>query len=150
MRIDVTPASTTDEADWRRLWQGYCDFYDAPVTETQTNLTWARILAADHPICSFLARDASGVAVGMVTYLTHPSTWIDVGDCYLEDLFVAETVRGGGVGRALIAAVEAKARAMGCERLYWNTGIDNTRARGLYDKIAGPEDGHVRYRMTLD
>ena len=149
MTIEVSPVQQSDWTDWNALWAGYCYFYKAPVSDSQTALTWRRILDPDHTISSFIARQADGTALGIVTYLRHPSTWIDVGDCYLEDLFVLNTARGKGVGRALIMAVKEAAKSAGCERLYWNTNISNTTARALYDKLAGGEDGHVRYRMAL-
>ena len=34
---DPAPA---DEADWRRLWSGYCTFYETAVPETVTAATW--------------------------------------------------------------------------------------------------------------
>lgn len=149
MTIDVHPIRPEDEADWRRVWKDYLDFYNSPLTPAQTDLTWARMLDADHPINGFLARASDGKAVGMVTYLYHVSTWIEVGDCYLEDLYVDADVRGGGIGRALIEAVKQAAEAKGCERLYWFTDEGNDRARILYDKIVGGTCGHVRYRMSL-
>lgn len=150
MTIDISPLTEADEAEWQRLWNAYCDFYNAPVTDSQTALTWSRILDPGHVINGFIARNPDGAAVGMVTYQVQASTWLDGGDMYLEDLYVDEATRGGGVGRALIKTVETTARALGCARLFWHTNVDNARARALYDKIAGSEDGHVRYRMTLD
>lgn len=149
MTVEITAADPSDESDWRALWRAYCTFYQADVPEEQTTRTWSRILDPDHTINCLIARDPAGQMVGFATYLMHPSTWLDVGDCYLEDLFVAEDIRGGGVGRALIFAVRDHAIAAGAERLYWNTDVDNNRARRLYDKITGGEDGHVRYRMKL-
>jgi len=69
-------------------------------------------------------------------------------DCYLEDLFVDPAARGNGVGRALIEDLASLARAQGWKRLYWNTEITNAAARKLYDSFT-PDDGHIRYRLTL-
>ena len=149
MTINVSPVQESDRADWRSLWFAYCDFYKAKVSEEQTERTWQRILDPAHTINSFIARAEDGTVLGIVTYLMHPSTWIDVGDCYLEDLYVSDTARGRGVGRSLIMAVKDAAQSAGCERLYWNTNVGNDRARALYDKLTGGEDGHVRYRMAL-
>ena len=38
---DPRPA---DEADWRRLWSGYCKFYETEVPEAVTAATWERML----------------------------------------------------------------------------------------------------------
>ena len=56
--------------------------------------------------------------------------------------------RGKGVGRALIEDLATLARAAGWKRLYWNTEITNAAARKLYDSFT-PDDGHIRYRLTL-
>ena len=70
-------------------------------------------------------------------YLFHRWCWT-VGDyCYLQDLFVAEGARNLGVGRALILAVEDRARAAGASRVSWLTHETNADARVLYDRLAG-------------
>jgi GNAT superfamily N-acetyltransferase len=66
----------------------------------------------------------------------------------LEDLFVEPQARGGGTGRALIAAVADAARTRGCERLYWLTHESNATARRLYDVVATNE-GFIRYDIRL-
>lgn len=143
----IRDAGPEDEAAWRALWQGYLAFYDHPLPETTTAFTWARLMDADSPLKSRLAVIGGEVA-GFAVRQHHPSTWVPGEDCYLEDLFVAETARGHGAGRALIEDLRALAKAKGWHRLYWHTGRDNARARALYDSYV-PEDGHVRYRVTL-
>lgn len=143
----IRDAEPADEAAWRRLWQGYLTFYDHPLPETTTALTWARLMAPASPLKARLAVAAGGIA-GFAIHQHHPSTWVEGDDCYLEDLFVDDAARGSGIGRALIDDLVALARERGWRRLYWHTGRDNARARALYDSYV-PEDGHVRYRMTL-
>jgi GNAT superfamily N-acetyltransferase len=47
---------------------------------------------------------------------------------YVSELFVAESVRGHGVGRALLRNIETEARARGCVRL----SLINLRNRESY------------------
>jgi GNAT superfamily N-acetyltransferase len=68
--------------------------------------------------------------------------------CYLHDLFTLESERGKGVGRALIEAVYAAAKAARAERVYWLTHESNQTAMQLYDKIADLS-GFVVYRKPL-
>ena len=89
-----------------------------------------------------------GKLVGFTHYLLHRSTWAPVCYCYLEDLFVEPALRGGGVGRKLIAAVELAARAAGASRLYWMTHETNQTAQLLYNKVAD-RPGFVQYRKKL-
>ncbi|MCA0272754.1 MAG: GNAT family N-acetyltransferase [Proteobacteria bacterium] len=140
-------AAPEDEAAWRGLWRDYLTFYDHPLSETVTAMTWARLIDTDSPLKARLALIGGEVA-GFAIHRHHPSTWVAGDDCYLEDLFVDATRRGAGLGRALIDDLIALARPRGWQRLCWHTGRDNARARALYDGYVA-EDGHVRYRMDL-
>ena len=79
-----------------------------------------------------------------ITYGGH-DTWEVEDFCYLEDLYTDPKVRGMGVGRALIKAVEDIAIAKGSKRLYWTTAPDNETARKLYDKVAVTD--RVQYKI---
>ena len=82
------------------------------------------------------------------SYLFHRSCWT-IGDyCYLQDLFVAEDARNLGLGRALIEAVEERARAADASRVYWLTHETNAGARALYDQLA-ERPGFIQYRMLF-
>ncbi len=53
----------------------------------------------------------------------------------IHDLAVLPEHRGRGVGRALLAAAEARARRQGCCSLTLEVRDDNRRARALYDRF---------------
>jgi GNAT superfamily N-acetyltransferase len=57
---------------------------------------------------------------------------IDAGTAELKRMFARPTVRGRGVGRALLAALEAEARTLGARQLVLETGIRQSEAMGLY------------------
>lgn len=50
----------------------------------------------------------------------------------LKRMYVAPTARGQGLGRALVAALEAEARGLGARRLILETGIRQAAAIALY------------------
>ena len=52
------------------------------------------------------------------------------------------------MGRALIEALYARARAAGAERVYWHTHETNAQARLLYDRVAA-HGGFLLYRKDL-
>jgi GNAT superfamily N-acetyltransferase len=56
--------------------------------------------------------------------------------------------RGTGIGRALIEAVYARAKAAGSERVYWQTHETNAIAQRLYDRIA-VRSGFIVYRHDI-
>ncbi|MDZ4094071.1 MAG: GNAT family N-acetyltransferase [Paracoccaceae bacterium] len=147
MGVSIATASLGDEAEWRGLWAAYLEFYQVELSSQVTDRTWARILDPASPLVARLAR-VDGVMRGFALHHHHASTWVAGDDCYLEDLFVSDSARGHGLGRALIDDLIGIARAQGFHRLYWHTDEDNTRARALYDSYM-PYDGHVRYRIPL-
>jgi GNAT superfamily N-acetyltransferase len=86
--------------------------------------------------------------VGIAQFLFHRSTWTPGDYCYLQDLFVLETRRGNGAGRALIEAVVARAKAQGASRVYWLTHETNKQGKGLDDQVAD-KSGFLQYRHIL-
>ena len=53
----------------------------------------------------------------------------------VHDIGVLAEYRGCGVGRALLSAIEAKARSLGCCKLTLEVRVDNVPARNLYRKF---------------
>jgi GNAT superfamily N-acetyltransferase len=140
----VRDLSVNDETAWRRLWAGYCNFYEVEMADEQTNYTWERLINPASPIKGFVAENAEGRVIGMCNFILHENTWTATPVCYLEDLFVEHSLRGDGVGEAMIQELIDRMKANGWSRIYWNTKENNYRARGLYDKFARV-DGFVRY-----
>lgn len=144
MPLDIRPVTAADHAAWLPLWQGYQRFYHSDIPEAVSATTWQRFLDPTEPMHAALAwRD--GVAIGLVHWIFHRSCWTTGDYCYLQDLYVADDVRGGGVGRALIEHVYAEAQAAGASRVHWLTQEDNAQARLLYERIAS-RSGFVQYR----
>ena len=145
----LIPLAESDRDDWLPLWLGYLAFYETDLSDEQTELTFARLTDPDEPVHGVIVRDDDGRALGFVHWLTHPSTWTAGPYCYLEDLFVAPSARGGGVGRALIAHVVEWARSAACAKVYWLTQSHNATARTLYDRVA-EDTGFVHYEIGLE
>nr|WP_240980298.1 GNAT family N-acetyltransferase [Ramlibacter agri] len=133
----------SDEATWRELWRGYCEFYGAQVADEVTNRTWKRILDPDAQVMCVVA-EVDGQVHGFANCVVHENTWETQAICYLEDLYVRPSARGRGVGGALIEWLRNAMRAEGWARLYWMTQADNAQARRLYDRYT-TADNFVRY-----
>lgn len=145
--IVIRDAAPRDEASWRRLWSGYTEFYQVDVPQEVTALTWSRVLDPDAPMFARIA-ERGGEIGGFSISMLHPSTWAAGLNCYLEDLFVDQNMRGHGVGRALIDDLLDLAKNRGWDRLYWHTDAGNETARTLYDSYT-EADNFVRYRIPL-
>ena len=139
----IRAALPSDEAVWRQLWKGYCDFYRVQLAEEVSRRTWKRILDPDSAVMCVVA-EVDGRVCGFANCVVHENTWETQPVCYLEDLFVAPGSRGHGVGGALIEWLRNAMRAEGWARLYWMTAADNAQARRVYDRFA-QADGFVRY-----
>jgi GNAT superfamily N-acetyltransferase len=145
--VTIRPLQPSERAQWEPLWKGYQAFYKVVIPDDATAVTWARLHDSAEPMGA-LGAYVDGKLAGIVHYIFHRSCWT-VGDyCYLQDLFVAESARNCGLGRALIAAVEDKARAAGASRVHWLTQETNTDARALYDKLA-ERSGFIQYRKLF-
>ena len=143
----IRPVTADERAAWEPLWRGYQAFYEVALSDETTTTTWARLHDPAEPM-GVLGAYLDGVLVGIAHYIFHRSCWT-VGDyCYLQDLFVAENVRGHGAGRALIEAVEKQARTAGASRIYWLTKENNAAARVLYEKVA-ERSGFIQYRKLF-
>jgi GNAT superfamily N-acetyltransferase len=145
--IKITPLSNADYDPWLVLWQCYLTFYETHLPMSTTDATWRNLLDSNVAIYGFGAWQ-DGTLVGITHVVLHPNTWDTTECCYLEDLYVSESVRGQGVGRALIEQVYDFARQKNCNRVYWTTQEGNTTARSLYDTIATQTD-MVQYRKNL-
>jgi ribosomal protein S18 acetylase RimI-like enzyme len=72
------------------------------------------------------------IPAGLATYSDHDMA--DQGDSALFGMWVDPRRRGTGVGRALVDAVVAQARAAGRRRVVLDVVSDNAPATGLYER----------------
>ena len=148
MTCIVRPLTRDDEADWRRLWRDYLEFYETEVPEEVYGTLFERLLGDDPQDFHGLIAEVDGKPVGMTHYLFHRHGWKIENVCYLQDLYADPDVRGTGVGRALIEAVYEAADAEGAPSVYWLTQDFKTEARKLYDRI-GQVSPFIKYGRPL-
>ena len=82
----------------------------------------------------FLAHDGDqplGVAICMLGFSSFRGKPL----VNIHDIAVSPSARGQGIGRKLLAAVEAEARNLGCCKVTLEVRSDNTRAMGLYQSV---------------
>lgn len=148
MPCTIRPLRPEDEADWRRLWTGYLEYYQTSVPERVYQTTFARLLGDDPRDFTGLVAELDGRLIGLTHYLSHRHAWKIEEVIYLQDLYVDPALRGTGAGRALIEAVYAVADAAGTPMVYWLTQDFNAQARQLYDRI-GAVTPFIRYSRKL-
>ncbi len=94
--------------------------------------------------------EKGGRPVGMAVLHYMVSTHLGRRVALLEDVVVARSERGRGVGRHLMAAVIETARADGAHRITLLTDPDNTAARTFYESFGFARSGMVAYRRMLE
>lgn len=145
--VQVRALSLSDFDSWLPLWNGYLEFYETQLDTEITRHTFERLTGGHPNMHGALALNDAGMAVGMVTWLTHPGTWSKDDYVYLEDLFVSDEARGSGAGRALIEHVEQWAKSAGAAKVYWLTAETNKKAQLLYDRLA-TKTGFIHYQIN--
>lgn len=143
----IRPLTAADREAWLGLWRAYLGFYKASVAPEVDAVTFDRLTSGQEPMGGFLA-EREGVALGMVNWVIHRTTWSPKNICYLQDLFTVAESRGTGIGRKLIEAVNQMAREKDCFRVYWQTHESNLQGQALYDKVAD-KSGFIVYRQPL-
>ena len=136
-----------DRAGWAALWHDYLVFYGSQVSDEVYDTTFARLTGNDAQEFNALVAEREGALVGLAHFLSHRHCWRVENVCYLQDLFVDPSLRGQGVGRALINAVYAAADAAGAPGVYWLTQVGNAPARVLYDSIGQVTD-FIKYQRV--
>ena len=137
-----------DKEQWLVLWQGYLSFYEEKLSDEITESVWSRLFQDNSSIFGHVA-EHNGKVIGFSNCVLHEATWTDKQVCYLEDLYVDDSVRGMGAGRSLIQNLLDMAKDKNWDRVYWHTHGDNKNARILYDRFA-QEGGFVRYCVYTD
>ena len=87
--------------------------------------------------------------VGFVLFFPNYSTFLGRPGLYIEDLFVDESHRRRGFGRALLLYVARLASERGCGRLEWSVLDWNEPAINFYKKLGAiPMSEWTMFRVT--
>ena len=132
----IKELTENDFINWKKLWNQYLEFYQASVKDLVYETTFKRLISSNHVSQNALVAIQDNNLIGLVHFIYHPHNWKIEDVCYLQDLFVLPTLRGTGVGRALIEAVYLNADKNKSSTVYWLTKDSNKQARKLYDNIA--------------
>src|SRR4051794_35914884 len=139
MSVTVRPVAHADYDQWLPLWEGYNAFYKrtgaTALPREVTQMTWARFFDGYEPVHALVA-ESEGKLVGLVHYIFHRNTTMLGPVCYLQDLFTDASLRGKGIGKALIEAVYEAAKRAGPPRFFGHTHKPNRPAMRLYNHVA--------------
>jgi GNAT superfamily N-acetyltransferase len=117
------------------------------VTGTEDDLRQALFGAQPAVFAHVATRE--GRVVGFALWFLNYSTWTGQHGIYLEDLFVDETMRGSGCGKALLTELARVCVERGYQRLEWSVLRWNEPSIGFYRSLgAVAMDEWDTYRLS--
>ena len=129
----IRQAGEKDIAAIAPLFDSYRQFYDKPPDPRGAEQFIRERLTKEESVI-FLA-ERGGEALGFVQLFPSFSSVSAFRLWVLNDLFVARSARGLGVGRALMEEARAHAIRTGAKRLTLETVVENRAARSLYESL---------------
>ncbi|MDK2747399.1 MAG: GNAT family N-acetyltransferase [Brevundimonas sp.] len=130
------------------LFDAYRQFYRRPSAPDDARVFLLERMERQQSVV-FLAFDGA-VAVGFVQMFPSFSSAAMRSILILNDLFVAHSARGTGVGRALLDVAASYGRQVGAARLTLSTENTNTSAQAIYEHMGWtPSTDFQHYNVAL-
>ncbi len=132
MAVKIRAIDPQDFPQWLPLWDGN---NLGTRDEAVTTETWSRLIDPDFQVHGLVAED-KGALIGLVHYITHPTTGSLKDICYMQDVCNTPERRKQGIAKTLVetlAAIGQKDNKW--TRLYWLAEADNAAAQALYKTI---------------
>ena len=148
--VEIRAATADDASAILRMIRALaiCQDQEDEVTVTEEDIL--RDGFGPQPRFSALIAERMGTAVGLAIYFETYSTWEGCPGLCIHDLFVAEELRGKGVGQALIHRLSEIAVRRGCSHVHLNVMHAN-KARDFYDRLGfAHKDDQLTYRLSGD
>jgi len=133
--LTIRPATAADVPTILRFIHELADYEREPDAVVATEADLLRDGWGPTPRFTALIADYENAPAGFALYFTSYSTWRGHHGIRLEDLYVTPSLRGKGIGKALLAKLAAIAVEQGCPRLEWDVLEWNAPAIAVYEAI---------------
>lgn len=152
MTLHIRQAQAADLDAVAPLFEDYRRFYRAPAAQALATAFIGERLRRQDSVLLVAGDDEDARTVRGFAQLYPSFSSIQCSSIYvLNDLYVAETSRRRGVGRALLAAACSRARRDGAARLVLETAVDNRAAQALYEAFGFERgQGFVTYALAWE
>lgn len=147
--LEIAPITPEEFEELLPLIGAYQRFYEVEDVDEERNRAFFRRFLAPSEDGLLLGPRSEGRLVGYACLYWHFSS-LEACECVLmNDLFVDSSVRGQGVGRALIEAAAAVAREREVPFVEWSTAPDNEAAQRLYDSTGAERTEWFSYELRV-
>lgn len=147
--VEIAPIAVEEFEELLPLIAAYQRFYKVETIDEERNRTFFRRFLGPSEDGLLLGARSDGRLVGYACLYWHFSSLEACESVLMNDLYVDESVRGQGVGRALIEATAAVAREREVPFVEWSTAPDNETAQHLYDSTGAERSEWFSYELRL-
>jgi GNAT superfamily N-acetyltransferase len=146
---EIRPVSSEEFPQFEPLFVLYQEFYEVEdIDPARNRVFFSRFLGGTDDGWLLGAFDGEE-AIGFGCFYRTMSSLSATDVVLLNDLYVSESARGQGAGRALIEAGAELARNSGASHLVWETAPDNHRAQALYDTTGAEKSTWLEYELKI-
>jgi GNAT superfamily N-acetyltransferase len=149
--LEIRPAQEADAPlvlDFIRKLADYGDLSDE-VSTTEADVRAA--LFGPQRVAEAVIAYAGTQPVGFALYSYTFSSFLGRPGIYVEDFFVDESYRRGGIGKALLVYLARLGKERGCGRLEWSALNWNERAMEFYTDLGAlPMDEWTTFRLDSE
>jgi GNAT superfamily N-acetyltransferase len=146
---EIAPITTEEFEELLPLIAAYQRFYEVEEISEERNRSFFRRFLAPSEDGLLLGARSEGRLVGYACLYWHFSSTQAIETVLMNDLYVDESVRGRGIGRALIEATAEVARERGVPSIEWSTAPDNHTAQRLYDSTGAERSEWFSYELRV-
>ena len=148
-RISLRPAEERDIGVIREFIEELADYEHLSDEVVATEALLQRYLFGIRPTAEAVIAEYDGTPAGFALFFHTFSTFLARPGLHLEDLFVRPSVRGRGIGKALLHYLADLAVERDCARIEWAVLDWNEPAIRFYEKLgAAPMAGWTVYRLA--
>lgn len=127
----------------------YQRFYEVEEIDEERNRAFFARFIAPSENGMLLGAWQEDELLGYACLYWHFTSLVPAETVLMNDLFIAESARGQGIGRALIEASASITRDRGAHHLEWATAPDNKTAQRLYDSTGAERSTWIEYELGL-
>jgi ribosomal protein S18 acetylase RimI-like enzyme len=145
--IPIRAATVEDAAAIARLLHDFNTEFEAETPGPDALTRHATRMLTAGAMTVLLAGDGPD---GLALLRFRPSVWTEQQEAYLQELYVVSSLRGRGIGQALLEAAIATSRAADAACMELNTSESDRAALALYAKLGftneeGPDGATMLY-----
>lgn len=147
--FEIAPIAPEEFEELLPLIAAYQRFYEVEDVDDDRNRAFFRRFLAPSEDGLLLGARSEERLVGYACLYWHFSSLEACESVLMNDLYVDESVRGQGVGRALIEASAEVAREREVPFVEWSTAPDNETAQRLYDSAGAERTEWFSYELRV-